>query len=156
MLTQLQRIEPGKEVEEAHMRNRKLIAEWAYEHGKDNNVIELVNRDGKTFIKINDYEALRGLFGELLAEIQRIRSTGDYEAGRAMIEKYAVKIDPALHKEVLDRYATLDIAPYKGFVNPVYTPVRDNEGRITDIKVDYTEGYADQMLRYGRDYHALK
>ena len=156
MLTQLQRIEPGKEVEEAHMRNRKLIAEWAYEHGKDNNVIELVNRDGKTFIKINDYEALRGLFGELLAEIQRIRSTGDYEAGRAMIEKYAVKIDPALHKEVLDRYATLDIAPYKGFVNPVYTPVRDNDGRITDIKVDYTEGYADQMLRYGRDYHALK
>jgi len=156
MLTQLQRIEPGKEVEEAHMRNRKLIAEWAYEHGKDNNVIELVNRYGKTFIKINDYEALRGLFGELLAEIQRIRSTGDYEAGRAMIEKYAVKIDPALHKEVLDRYATLDIAPYKGFVNPVYTPVRDNEGRITDIKVDYTEGYADQMLRYGRDYHALK
>lgn len=156
MLTQLQRIEPGKEVEEAHMRNRKLIAEWAYEHGKDNNVIEIVNRDGKTFIKINDYEALRGLFGELLAEIQRIRSTGDYEAGRAMIEKYAVKIDPALHKEVLDRYATLDIAPYKGFVNPVYTPVRDNEGRITDIKVDYTEGYADQMLRYGRDYHALK
>lgn len=156
MMTQLMRIEPGKDVEEAHMRNRKLIAEWAYEHGKADNVIEIVNQDGKTYIKINDYEALRGLFGELLAEIQRIRSTGDYPAAVELIEKYAVKVDPELHKEVLDRYAKLDIAPYKGFVNPVYTAVRDKNGRITDVKLDYTEGYADQMLRYSRNYSGLK
>ena len=156
MMTQLMRIEPGKDVEEAHMRNRKLIAEWAYEHGKADNVIEIVKQDGKTYIKINDYEALRGLFGELLAEIQRIRSTGDYPAAVELIEKYAVKVDPELHKEVLDRYAKLDIAPYKGFVNPVYTAVRDKNGRITDVKLDYTEGYADQMLRYSRNYSGLK
>lgn len=156
MMTQLMRIEPGKDVEEAHMRNRKLIAEWAYEHGKADNVIEIVKQDGKTYIKINDYEALRGLFGELLAEIQRIRSTGDYPAAVELIEKYAVKVDPELHKEVLDRYAKLDIAPYKGFVNPVYTAVRDKDGRITDVKLDYTEGYADQMLRYSRNYSGLK
>ena len=156
MMTQLQRIEPGKDVEEAHMRNRKLIAEWAYEHGKDANVIELVKRDGKTFIQINDYEALRGLFGQLLAEIQRIRSTGDYAAANELINTYAVKIDPELHREVLDRYAKLDIAPYKGFVNPVYTAVRDENGKITDVTVDYTEGYIDQMLRYGRQYNGLK
>lgn len=156
MMTQLMRIEPGKDVEEAHMRNRKLIAEWAYEHGKAANVIEMVKQNGKTYIKINDYEALRGLFGELLAEIQRIRSTGDYPAAVELIEKYAVKVDPELHKEVLDRYAKLDIAPYKGFVNPVYTAVRDKEGRITDVKLDYTEGYADQMLRYSRNYSGLK
>ncbi|MDE6109338.1 MAG: dipeptidyl peptidase 3, partial [Muribaculaceae bacterium] len=155
MMTQLNRIEPGKDVEEAHMRNRKLIAEWAYEHGKDAGVIELVKRDGKTFVKINDYEALRGLFGELLAEVQRIRSTGDYEAGRALVEKYAVKVDPDLHKEVRERYAALDIPPYRGFVNPVYTPVMDGD-EIVDVKVDYSEGYADQMLRYSRDYSALK
>jgi len=156
MMTQLQRIEPGKDVEEAHMRNRKLIAEWAYEHGKDANVIELVKRDGKTYIKINDYEALRGLFGQLLAEIQRVRSTGDYAAANELINTYAVKVDPQIHREVLDRYATLNIAPYKGFVNPVYTAVRDENGNITDVTVDYTEGYVDQMLRYGRDYNALK
>ena len=156
MMTQLMRIEPGKDVEEAHMRNRKLIAEWAYEHGKADNVIEIVKQDGKTYIKINDYEALRGLFGELLAEIQRIRSTGDYPAAVELIEKYAVKVDPELHKEVLDRYAKLDKAPYKGFVNPVYTAVRDKNGRITDVKLDYTEGYADQMLRYSRNYSGLK
>ncbi len=155
MLTQLNRIEPGKDVEEAHMRNRKLIAEWAYEHGKDAGVIELVKRDGKTFVKINDYEALRGLFGELLAEVQRIRSTGDYEAGRKLVEQYAVKIDPELHSEVIERYAALDIPPYRGFVNPVYTPVMDGD-EIVDVKVDYSEGYADQMLRYSRDYSALK
>ena len=156
MMTQLMRIEPGKDVEEAHMRNRKLIAEWAYEHGKDANVIELVDVDGKTFVKINDYEALRGLFGELLAEIQRIRSTGDYTAACELVEKYAVKVDPALHQQVLDRYAKLNIAPYKGFVNPVYTAVRDASGKIIDVKVDYTEGYPEQMLRYSREYHPLK
>ncbi|MCM1065999.1 MAG: dipeptidyl peptidase 3 [Muribaculaceae bacterium] len=155
MMTQLMRIEPGKDVEEAHMRNRKLIAEWCYEHGKADNVIELVKRDDKTFIQINDYQALRGLFGQLLAEIQRVRSTGDYAAAKALVEKYAVKVDPELHREVLDRYAKLSIAPYKGFVNPVYTPVRDAQGRITDVKVDYTEGYVDQMLRYGKQYRAL-
>ena len=155
IMTQLNRIEPGKDIEEAHMRNRALIARWAYEHGKDANVIEFVKRDGKTFVKINDYEALRGLFGELLAEIQRIRSTGDYEAGRQLVEQYAVKVDPELHKEVRERYAKLNIAPYRGFVNPVYTPVMEN-GKITDVKVSYDEGYTDQQLRYSRDYSTLR
>lgn len=155
IMTQLNRIEPGKDIEEAHMRNRTLIARWAYEHGKAANVIEFVKRDGKTFVKINDYEALRGLFGELLAEIQRIRSTGDYEAGRQLVEQYAVKVDPELHKEVRERYAKLNIAPYRGFVNPVYTPVMEN-GKITDVKVSYDEGYTDQQLRYSRDYSTLR
>ncbi len=155
LMTQLRRIEPGKNIEEAHMRNRKLIAEWAYEHGRENNVIELVKRDGKTFIKINDYEALRGLFGELLAEIQRIRSTGDYPAAAALVEQYAVRVDPELHAEVLERYSHLDIAPYRGFVNPIYTAVRDENGRITDVTIDYTEDYPTQMLRYSRDYRGL-
>ena len=155
LMTQLMRIEPGKDVEEAHMRNRKLIAEWVYEHGKADNVIELVKRDGKTYVKINDYEALRGLFGQLLAEIQRITSEGDYNAARDLVETYAVKVDPVIHREVLDRYATLSIAPYKGFVNPVYTPVVEN-GEITDIKVSYDEDYIPQMLRYGKDYSGLK
>ena len=155
LLTQLMRIEPGKDVEEAHMRNRKLIAEWALEKGAPDKVVELVKKDGKTFVHINDYEALRSLFGQLLGEIQRVRSEGDYEAGRDLIERYAVKVDPVLHKEVLDRYATLDIAPYKGFVNPVYTLVKDENGNTVDVKVDYGEGYADQMLRYSRDYSPL-
>lgn len=155
MMTQLMRIEPGKDVEEAHMRNRKLIAEWAYEHGRKDNVIEMVDINGKTFIKINDYPRLRELFGELLGEIQRIKSEGDYEAGRDLVEKYAVKVDPKLHKEVLDRYAHLNIAPYKGFVNPVYTPVFDNDGNITDVTIDYSETYIPQMLRYSRDYSPL-
>lgn len=155
LMTQLMRIEPGKDVEEAHMRNRKIIAEWVLEHGRDANVIELVKRDGKTFVKINDYEALRGLFGDLLAEIQRIRSTGDYAAGAALVEKYGVKVDPELHREVLDRYSTLDIAPYRGFVNPVYTAVRDASGKITDVTVDYSEDYPSQMLRYAKEYPGL-
>ncbi|MDE6435940.1 MAG: dipeptidyl peptidase 3, partial [Muribaculaceae bacterium] len=156
LMTQLMRIEPGKDVEEAHMRNRKLIAEWCYEKGKDANVIELVERDGKTFVKINDYQALRGLFGQLLAEIQRIRSTGDYAAAQNLVETYAVKVDPKLHQEVLDRYATLNIAPYKGFVNPVYTPVRDAEGKIVDVTISYPENYVDQHLRYSKQYRTLK
>ena len=155
LMTQLMRIEPGKDVEEAHMRNRKLIAEWAFEHGKDANVVEMVKRDGKTFIQINDYEALRNLFGQLLGEIQRIKSEGDYAAGRDLVEKYAVKVDPAIHKEVLDRYATLDIAPYKGFVNPIYTPVTDANGEITDITVSYDEDYLPQVLRYSKEYSTL-
>ena len=154
MMTQLMRIEPGKDVEEAHMRNRKLIAEWAYEHGRDANVIEFVKQNGKTYIRINDYEALRNLFGQLLTEVQRIKSEGDYAAGRDLVEKYAVKVDPTLHREVLDRYAKLNIAPYKGFVNPVYTPVL-KDGEIVDIKVDYTEDYMPQMLRYSKDYSGL-
>ncbi|MBD5225317.1 MAG: dihydrofolate reductase [Bacteroidales bacterium] len=155
LMTQLMRIEPGKDVEEAHMRNRKLIAEWVLEHGKKDNVVELVNKNGKTYVKINDYKQLRELFGELLAEIQRIKSEGDYEAGARLVEQYAVKVDPRLHKEVLDRYSTLSIAPYKGFVNPVYTPVTDNNGNITDIKVTYEEEYLPQMFRYSDNYSPL-
>ncbi|MDE5636128.1 MAG: dipeptidyl peptidase 3, partial [Muribaculaceae bacterium] len=156
LMTQLQRIEPGKDIEEAHMRNRALISRWALEHGAADNVASLEKRDGKTYLVINDYEKLRQLFGELLGEIQRVRSEGDYKAGAALVEQYAVKVDPELHREILDRYSTLDIAPYKGFVNPVYTAVKDSDGNITDVTIDYTEGYADQMLRYSRDYANIK
>ena len=152
LMTQLVRIEPGCNVEEAHMRNRQLIARWALEQGAEQKVVELVVRNGKTFVRINDYEQLRSLFGRLLAEVQRIKSEGDYEAARQLVETYAVRIDPALHAEVLERYRQLHLAPYKGFINPVYTPCYDAEGRWTDVKVDYTEGYAAQMLRYSRDY----
>ena len=155
MMTQLMRIEPGKDVEEAHMRNRKLISEWAYEHGRSENVIEMITIEGKTFIKINDYDRLRELFGELLEEIQRIKSEGDYVAGRDLVEKYAVKVDSKLHNEVLERYSHLNIAPYKGFVNPVYTPIFDAEGNIADVMIDYSEDYVSQMLRYSRDYSPL-
>ncbi len=155
LLTQLVRINLGNNIEEAHMRNRALIARWAYEHGKAENVMELVKRDGKTFVKINDYQKLRNLFGELLAEIQRVKSTGDFKSAQALVETYGVKIDPELHQEVLERYAKLDIAPYKGFINPVYTAVRDAQGNITDVTISYTEGYAEQMLRYSKDYSTL-
>ncbi len=155
LMTQLMRIEPGKDVEESHMRNRQLISAWALEHGRADNVIELVKRDGKTFIKINDYTALRKLFGDLLGEIQRIKSEGDYEAGRDLVEKYAVKVDQKLHAEVLERYSHLNIAPYKGFVNPIYTLVKDAAGNPVDVKVTYGEGYVEQMLRYSRDYSPL-
>lgn len=155
LLTQLVRIKPGNTIEEAHMRNRSFIAHWALEHGKDKKVVELVKRKGKTYVRINDYEALRGLFGELLAEVQRIKSEGDYEAARALVETYGVQVDAELHKEILARYERLHLAPYKGFINPVYTAVRDSEGRITDVRVSYNEGYAEQMLRYSRDYNAL-
>ncbi|MDE6010531.1 MAG: dipeptidyl peptidase 3 [Muribaculaceae bacterium] len=151
LMTQLNRIELGKDVEEAHMRNRQLIAAWVLEHGKKDKVMELVKKNGKTYVQINDYAKMRDLLGQLLAEIQRIKSEGDYKAGNELVQKYAVKIDPKLHKEVLDRYATLDIPPYRGFVNPVYHVVTDDNGEITDITIDYTEGYADQMLRYGRE-----
>ena len=155
MMTQLMRIEPGKDVEEAHMRNRKLIAEWAYEMGREDNVVELVKIDGKTFIKINDYDKLREIFGKQLAEIQRIKSEGDYEAGRILVEKYAVKVAPQIHKEVLERYSTLNIAPYRGFVNPIYNLVKDDKGEIIDVTISYGEGYIDQMLRYSRNYSPL-
>lgn len=155
LMTQLTRIEPGKDIEESHMRNRKFISEWCYQNGKADNVIEYVKRDGKTYIKINDYAKLRELFGKLLAEVQRIKSTGDFEAGRELVENYGVKVNPAIHAEVLERYKHLNIAPYKGFVNPVYTAVKDKNGNITDVKVAYGEGYIDQMLRYSRDYSPL-
>ena len=155
LMTQLVRIEPGATIEEAHMRNRQLIARWAYEHGKADNVIELVKQDGKTFVKINDYEKLRGLFGELLAEVQRIKSEGDYEAGRQLVEQYAVQVDQELHKEILERYEALNLAPYKGFINPVYTAVTDAEGNITDVTISYTEDYDSQMLRYSSEYATL-
>lgn len=155
LMTQLMRIEYGKDIEEAHMRNRQLISKWCYEHGKADNVIEFVKRDGKTYIQINDYLKLRDLFGQLLAEIQRIKSEGDYESGRNLVETYAVKVDPTIHKEVLERYSKLDIAPYKGFVNPVYKVVTDKKGNITDVTIDYTEGYIEQMLRYSKNYSPL-
>lgn len=155
LMTQLMRIEPGKDIEEAHMRNRKLIAQWVLEKGADENVVELVKKDGKTFVKINDYGKLRTLFGQLLNEIQRIKSEGDYEAGKNLVLQYAVKVDPALHKEVLDRYAHLNIAPYKGFVNPVYTQKFNDAGEVIDITVDYNENYIEQNLRYGIEYSTL-
>ena len=154
LMTQLTRIQPGKNVEESHMRNRMLIANWCYEKGKADKVIEKVVQDGKTYIVVNDFGKLRGLFGRLLKEVQDIKSTGNFAAGQALVENYGVKVDPALHKEVLERYAKLGLAPYSGFVNPVYVPVV-KDGRITDVKVTYTEGYAEQMLRYSRDYSFL-
>ena len=153
LMTQLVRIKPGHQIEEAHMRNRALIAHWCLEHGK--NVVELVKRNGKTYVKINDYPALRTLFAQLLAEIQRIKSEGDYEAGKTLVERYAVKVDPVLHEEVLARYRKLNLAPYKGFINPWMKPVEDADGNIIDIELDYTEGYAHQMLRYSREYGLL-
>ena len=155
LMTQLVRIEPGTQIEEAHMRNRQLIARWALEKGRDGQVVEWVKKAGKTFVRINDYVRLRELFGQLLAEIQRIKSEGDFEAARALVENYAVKVDAALHAEVLERYSSLHLAPYKGFVNPVYTPQVDENGEITDVTVLYDEGYTEQMLRYSRDYSNL-
>lgn len=155
LMTQLVRIQPGKNLEEAHMRNRALIAHWAFEHGKADNVCELLKVNGKTYLRINDYQKLRVLFGKLLSEIQRIKSTGDYKGAKALVEEYGVKVDPVLHKEVLERYAKLNIAPYKGFINPKYTAVKDKNGKITDVKVSYSEGYAEQMLRYSTKYSAL-
>lgn len=152
LMTQLTRIKPGHDIVEAHMRNRALIARWCYDNGT---AIEMVRRDGKTFVAINDYEALRALFAQLLAEIQRIKSEGDYEAAKALVERYAVKVDGELHTEVLERYRRLNLAPYKGFLNPVMTPVTGDDGEITDISIDYTEGYSEQMLRYSRQYGTL-
>ncbi|WP_303071338.1 dipeptidyl-peptidase 3 family protein [Bacteroides nordii] len=155
LMTQLVRIQLGNTVEEAHMRNRQLIARWVFEKGAADKVVELVKKDGKTYVVVNDYEKVRQLFGELLAEIQRIKSTGDFAAARALVEDYAVKVDPVLHAEVLERYKKLNLAPYKGFVNPKYEVVTDANGTITDVKVSYDEGYAEQMLRYSKDYSPL-
>lgn len=153
MLTQLTRIKPGHQIEEAHMRNRALIARWVYEHS--DGVVQLVKKDGKTYLEITDYQALRSLFAVLLAEIQRIKSEGDYEVAKAMVEKYAINVDSELHTEILERYAALDIAPYKGFINPWMKPVYDDDGNITDIVLDYTESYEHQMMRYSSEYGFL-
>ena len=154
IFTQFTRVELGKKNMEAHMQNRKLIADWCYEKGLADNVIEKKVRDGKTYFIVNDYEALRGLFGDLLAEVQRIKSEGDYAAGKALVEKYAVNIDPALHAEVLERYAALGLKPYGGFLNPEIVPV-EKDGIVTDYEIVYNESYLDQMLQYGRKYATL-
>jgi dipeptidyl-peptidase-3 len=152
LMTQLIRITPGNQLEEAHMRNRALIARWCYENG---DVIKLVKREGKTYVEISDYVALRTLIARLLSEIQRIKSEGDYEAARSLVERYAVKVDAELHAEVLERYKKLNLAPYKGFINPQLLPVYDEKGNICDIEVSYSEGYAHQMLRYSAEYGTL-
>ena len=152
LMTQLIRIRPGAQIEEAHMRNRALIAHWCFEQG---DVIRLERREGKTYIRITDYEALRGLFARLLAEVQRIKSEGDFEAARQLVERYAVQVDPVLHQEVLERYEKLNLAPYKGFINPQLLPIMNDEGQIADIQVNYAESYAHQMLRYSTEYGTL-
>jgi dipeptidyl-peptidase III len=154
LMTQLTRIQPGKTIEQAHLRSRAMVSQWVYEKGKPENVISRETKDGKTYFVINDYQKLRRLYGKLLAEVQRITSEGDYEAARNLIEAYGVQVDQALHKEVLDRYAKLNLAPYSGFVNPVYTPVVEN-GKMVDVKVSFDEGYLEQMLRYGKEYSFL-
>lgn len=155
LMTQLVRIAPGNRIEEAHMRNRSIIAHWCYEHGRDEKVIEMYRSGDKTYIRINNYQKLRDLFAALLAEIQRIKSEGDFEAAREMVENYGVNVDKELHEEVLERYKRLGLAPYKGFINPVLKPVTDAEGNITDVTVDYSETYEEQMMRYSNSYGAL-
>ncbi|MGL5318879.1 MAG: dipeptidyl-peptidase 3 family protein, partial [Bacteroidales bacterium] len=155
LMTQLTRIQPGKNIEQAHMRCRSAIAHWVLANGQESKVVELKERDGKTFVVVNDYAKMRELLGQLLGEIQRIKSEGDYEAGRVMIETYGVKVDQDLHKEVLDRYGKLNIAPWRGFINPVYTPVMDNNGNITDVTISFNEGYAEQMMRYSKEHSVL-
>lgn len=154
MMLQLRRIEPGEKIEEDHMRNRQLVAAWAYDMGKENNVIEKKVLDGKTYFVINDYDALREIFGQQLREIQRIKSEGDFAAGQDLVEKYGVQVDPALHEEVLNRADKLNIAPYAGFIQPELVPVMEN-GEITDIKVEYPDDFLEQMLRYGREHSYL-
>ena len=155
LLTQIVRIKPGKDIEEAHMRNRSAISHWVYEKGKAGNVVELFRNNGKSYVKINDYHKLRNLFGELLGEIQRIKSEGDYEAGKRIIEDFGVKIDQDLHTEILARYEKLNLAPYTGFVNPKLIPVYNTNGEITDVEVEYVNDFLGQMLEYGRDYSFL-
>ncbi|WP_420186626.1 dipeptidyl-peptidase 3 family protein [Bacteroides pyogenes] len=155
LMTQLVRILPGNEIEEAHMRNRQLIARWVFEKASTDKAVEMIEKNGKTYVVVNDYQKVRTLFGELLAEIQRIKSTGDFNAARSLVEKYAVKVDPVLHAEVLERYKRLNLAPYKGFVNPKYELATDKNGNVMDVTVSYDEGYAEQMLRYSRDYSPL-
>ena len=154
-MTQLTRIQPGKDIEQAHMRNRATISNWVIEKGKEDNVVAFEKRDDKTYIVVNDYEKLRSLFGELLSEVQRIKSEGDFEAGKVLIETYGVKVNQDLHKEVMSRYESLDIAPYKGFVNPVYKLVTDDNGKVVDVTVSYNENYVNQQMRYSKQYSVL-
>ena len=155
-MTQLVRIEPGKDIEEAHMRNRQLIANWVLAHtNPDKPEAEIILKNGKHYMRINDYEGLRQLFGQLLAIIQDITSTGNYQKAKEIVETYAVKVDQTLHQEMLLRYQKLNIAPYKGFVNPVYTLLTNKDGEVVDVVLDYTESYAEQHLRYSRDYSPL-
>jgi len=155
LMTQLTRIQPGKTIEQAHMRSRALVSYWVYENGKPENVISKEIKDGKTYFVINDYQKLRKLYGKLLMEVQRITSEGDYDAARDLVETYGVQVDQELHKEVLERYSKLNLAPYGGFINPIYTPVVEN-GEIVDIKVEYPTDYVKQMLRYGKNYSFLQ
>jgi dipeptidyl-peptidase-3 len=154
LMTQLTRLKPGEQLEEAHMRNRQINASWAYVKGKADNVVELVKRNGKTYVQVNDYNKLRNLFGQLLREIQRIKSEGDYNAGRDLVENYGVKVDPQLHNEILQRYATLNIKPYRGFIQPKLTPVMKS-GQIADVKVEYPKSFYQQMVEYGQKYALL-
>jgi len=154
LMTQITRIALGKDIEEAHMRNRQLIAKWCFEKGQPENVIEKVSRDGKTYIKINDYQKLRTLFGKLLAEMQRVKSEGDYQAGKDLVENYGVKVDTVLHKEILERFKKLNIAPYGGFINPVFTPVMEDD-KIVDIKIEYPTDFVKQMMDYSKKYSFL-
>jgi dipeptidyl-peptidase-3 len=154
LMTQLTRLKPGEQLEEAHMRNRQLNAMWAYEKGKKDNVVQFVKKDGKTYVQINDYNKLRELFGQLLREIQRIKSEGDFNAGKNLIETYGVKVDPALHKEVLARFKKLNIKSYKGFIQPQLVPVMDGD-KITDVKIEYPTNFFEQMMEYGKNYSFL-
>jgi dipeptidyl-peptidase-3 len=154
LMTQLTRLKPGAQLEEAHMRNRSTVARWAYEKGKADNVVELVKRNGKTYVQVNDYNKLRDLFGQLLREIQRIKSEGDFNAGRDLVETYGVKVDPELHNEVLQRYAKLNIKPYRGFIQPKLIPVMKGSA-ITDVKVQYPTSFYQQMIEFGQKYALL-
>lgn len=154
LLVQLSRIKLGNNIEEAHMRNRQMVAAWVYEKGKAQNVIEKKTENGKTYFLIHDYDKLRVLFGELLKEIQRIKSQGDYQAGHDLIENYGVKVDPAMHKEILERYQNLKIAPYQGFIQPKLVPVK-KDGKLIDVKIEYPKDFVGQMLDYGKHYSLL-
>jgi len=154
LMTQLTRLKPAEHLEEAHMRNRQTIARWAYEKGKKDNVVEFVKKDGKTYVRINDYNKLRDLFGQLLKEMQRIKSEGDYNAGKNLVETYGVQVDPALHKEILDRYAKLNVKPYRGFIQPRLVPVMDGD-KISDVNVEYPKSFYEQMLEFGKKYSFL-
>lgn len=155
LMLQLRRLEVGEQIEEDHMRNRQLVASWAYEMGKENNVIEKKVLDGKTYFVVNDYDALREIFGTQLREIQRIKSQGDYKAGRALVEKYGVQVNPEIHKEVLERTEKLNIAPYAGFIQPQMVPVMQGDS-ISDIKIEYPMDFTQQMIHYGEKYSFLK
>lgn len=156
LMVQLRRIEPGENIEESHMRNRQLVAKWAYEKGAEENVIERKEKDGNTYFVVNDYDKLRVLFGELLKEIQRIKSQGDYEAGKALVENYGVQVDRELHEEVLHRSESLGIAPYAGFINPNYEAVFNEYGEVQEVKISYPTDFVEQMLNYGENYSYLE